>query len=473
MSILRKEYLIHASALFSGMFRITFPKIANLVSGLFAKKRGELFELAGRKYAKARTVSGNLLIFLLAISSFLSVSCISEVASLCASGALCEGKGGSSGIPAFLLSPTTTVSTPTTTTLTTESYPGFTATRVYGQPDFTSNSVNNGGISATSANDPTGVALDSSGNVYIAEFYNNRILRFPSGSTTADTVYGQAGSFTTNTVNMGGMPNENTLKAPVHLSFDASGGMYVADAYNNRALYFPAGSTTATKVFGQPDFNSGSGDGTKGNGTNSDWNFWGIRAGDAGDVYITDYYNNRILYYPSGSSFATRIYGAGNESNLCSTVNASSICYPTDVVVDSNGGLYATDFANSRVLYFPSGSLTATRVYGQPDFTSGGPNNGGITASSLNKPKGIALDSQGGLYVSDKFNDRVLYYPPGSTTPTRVYGQGGDFTSHVWGTSPTLLLQPEGIALDASGGMYVADTGNHRILYFPPITVTK
>ncbi|PNV75250.1 hypothetical protein BES34_009565 [Leptospira inadai serovar Lyme] len=410
-------------------------------------------------------VSGNSLIFLLAISSFLSVSCISEVASLCASGALCGGVGGSSSIPLFLLS------TPSTPSLSTETYPGFTTTRVYGQPDFTSNTANNGGISATSANNPTGVALDSSGNVYITEFYNNRILRFPSGSTTADKVYGQAGSFTTNTANKGGSVNENTLYAPVHLSFDVSGGLYVADAYNDRALYFPPGSTTATKVFGQPNFNSNAL--VPGNGTNSNWGIWGIRAGNADDVYMTDYNNNRILYYPSGSSFATRIYGAGNESNLCSTVNASSICYPTDVVVDSNGGLYATDFANSRVLYFPSGSLTATRVYGQPDFTSGGPNNGGITASSLNKPKGIALDSQGGLYVSDKFNDRVLYYPPGSTTPTRVYGQGGDFTSHVWGTSPTLLLQPEGIALDASGGMYVADTGNHRILYFPPITVTK
>ncbi|EQA38269.1 NHL repeat protein, partial [Leptospira inadai serovar Lyme str. 10] len=271
-------------------------------------------------------VSGNSLIFLLAISSFLSVSCISEVASLCASGALCGGVGGSSSIPLFLLS------TPSTPSLSTETYPGFTTTRVYGQPDFTSNTANNGGISATSANNPTGVALDSSGNVYITEFYNNRILRFPSGSTTADKVYGQAGSFTTNTANKGGSVNENTLYAPVHLSFDVSGGLYVADAYNDRALYFPPGSTTATKVFGQPNFNSNAL--VPGNGTNSNWGIWGIRAGNADDVYMTDYNNNRILYYPSGSSFATRIYGAGNESNLCSTVNASSICYPTDVVVD-------------------------------------------------------------------------------------------------------------------------------------------
>ncbi|WP_238325525.1 NHL repeat-containing protein [Leptospira inadai] len=437
---------------------------------MISKKMAVSLGFSERKRAQIRMDSCNLPIFFLMSFVFISVSCMGEAASLCASGVLCGGKGGSSSIPLFLLSPTTTVSTPTTPSLTTETYPGFTATRVYGQPDFTSNAANNGGVSATSANNPTGVTVDSSGNVYIAEFSNNRILRFPLGSTTADTVYGQTGSFTTNIPNKGGIPTENTLNAPVHLSIDASGGLYVADAYANRGLYFPSGSTTATKVFGQPNFNTGNA--VSGSGTNSFWNSWGIGAGNAGDVYITDYYNNRILYYPSGSSSATRIYGAGYEGNSCGAVNATSVCYPTDVVVDSNGGLYAVDYARSRVLYFPSGSTTATRVYGQPDLTSSGVNNGGRTANSLNSPKGIAMDTQGGLYVADKFNDRVLYYPPGSTTATRVYGKGGDFTSGAFGTSPTLLMQPGSIALDSSGGMYVVDAGNNRTLYFPPITVT-
>ncbi|WP_238325526.1 NHL repeat-containing protein [Leptospira inadai] len=424
-----------------------------------------------KRFTKVRTHSDYLAIFLLTISSLLAVSCMGEVANLCALGTLCSGKGGSSGIPALILpSSSATVPTTTTPTLTTESYPGFTANRVYGQPDFTSSGPNNGGVTAASANSPTGIALDSSGNVYITEFSNNRILRFPPGSTTADTVYGQAGSFTTNTANKGGSITASTLYAPVHLSMDASGGLYATDAYNNRALYFPSGSTTATKVFGQPNFNTGNFVG--GSGTNSDWNFWGIAVDGSNNVYIADYYNDRILYYPSGGGSATRIYGPGGENNWCPPVSATTICYPTGVAVASNGDVYATDYTNSRVLYYPSGSTTATRVYGQPNFTSNTANNGGRTANSLSAPKGIALDPQGGLYVSDKFNNRVLYYPPGSTTATRVYGQNGDFTTANSGTNSSSLNGPEGLAFDSSGGLYIVDTGNNRTLYFPQVTVT-
>ncbi|HNC58951.1 MAG TPA: hypothetical protein PLP33_26230, partial [Leptospiraceae bacterium] len=76
------------------------------------------------------------------------------------------------------------------------------------------------------------------------------------------------------------------------------------------------------------------------------------------------------------------------------------------------------------------GGPTATRVYAQlGSFTTNTTNKGGVSANSFYAPNGIALDSSGNLYVADSSNNRVLYYPSNSTTATRVYGQGGSFTT--------------------------------------------
>ena len=100
-------------------------------------------------------------------------------------------------------------------------------------------------------------------------------------------------------------------------------------------------------------------------------------------------------------------------------------------------------------------STTADVVYGQlGSFTTSGSNDGGITANSLFQPAGVALDTSGNLYVADTFNSRVLFYPAGSTTATRVYGQGGSFTSDTpnnGGVGPHGLYNPTGVALDSSG----------------------
>src|SRR5690606_21140453 len=126
-------------------------------------------------------------------------------------------------------------------------------------------------------------------------------------------------------------------------------------------------------------------------------------------------------------------------------VSATSLYNSSKVVADSSGGLFIADTNNNRVLYFSSGSTTASRVYGQPDFTS---NTVGTSATSLKAPNGVALDSSGGLYVADSNNHRVLYFPNGSTTASQVYGQS-DFTSSSAGTSATSLRSPSGVALDA------------------------
>ena len=235
-------------------------------------------------------------------------------------------------------------------------------------------------------------------------------------STTADVVYGQLGSFTTNNYGAGGI-NANSLAGPQAVALDSSGNLYVADTYDNRVLFYPAGSTTATRVYGQL------------------------------------------------GSFTTGTVNNGG-------ISANSLEYPYGVALDGSGNVYVCDYYNNRVLFYPSGSTTATQVYGQfGSFTTGTVNNGGISSNSLEGPIGIALDSSGNLYVIDQINSRALFYPSGSTTATQVYGQLGSFTTNApnkGGISANSLYYPWGVALDSSGNLYVADHANNRVLLYPP-----
>src|ERR1039457_2650406 len=114
---------------------------------------------------------------------------------------------------------------------------------------------------------------------------------------------------------------------------------------------------------------------------------------------------------------------------------------------------------------------TADAVYGQfGNFTTATANNGGITANSLSAPVGDVLDSVGNLYAADNSNNRVLFYPAGSTTATRVYGQGGSFTtgtSNTGGVTANSLSGPYHVALDSTGNLYVPDNANNRVLFYP------
>ena len=360
-----------------------------------------------------------------------------------------------------------------------------TASVVWGQGgSFTTNTVDNGGISATSLNHPASITLDSSGGLYVADANNNRVLYYAAGSTTATLVYGQGGVFTTGNPNKGGSVSSVTLDDPTGVALDANGNLYVADHTNNRVLYFPAGSTTATRVYGQINFTSSTANtgGTGGNPTASSLSSpAGVVVDTSGNLYVADSSNNRVLYYSAGSTTATRVYGQSG-SFTTKTVNnggggspgAATLSRPIGVALDGSGNLYVADNGNNRVLYYAAGSTTATQVWGQSgSFTSGtvngGMGSGSPTANTLNNPDSIAVDGNGDLYVGDEFNNRVVFYAAGSTTATQVYGQGGSFTSSAGndgGSVGTGTMIDPYVALDGSGNLYISDDGNARLLEF-------
>jgi NHL repeat len=372
------------------------------------------------------------------------------------------------------------------------------AVRVYGQPDFASNAA---GHTADGLSFPIGLAMDSSGGLFVADRNNSRILYFAAdGNTTADNVYGQYGdldSYIANYDGVGGtgLPSADSLNFPIAVALDADGGLYATDRENHRVLYYaPDGNTTADLVYGQfGSFttNPPNHDGKGGNGLPSADNIGvfalGILVSSDGGLYVSDSSNNRILYFEPGDTTADRVYGqngsftSGAKNGESGTPSADTLNFARGLAMDSDGGLYVADRENHRVLYFANdGDTTADRVYGHSgSFTNVGMNNdlGGPNANNFNQPPSVALDSKGGLYVADRDNNRVLYFAAdGDTTADWVFGQFGSFDSGVSNNdgsgasgapSGQNLNRPQFVMVAADGSLTISDTANNRVLVIP------
>jgi sugar lactone lactonase YvrE len=325
-----------------------------------------------------------------------------------------------------------------------------TADRAYGQLDMSGTGTIMGSAGLAY---PKGVAVDAAGDLYVADTAHNRVLFYAKGSTTASVVYGQQDM----TGSEAG-PIATGLHYPNGVAVDPNGGLYVADTWNNRVLYYTKGMTTTTVVRGQPSMTV-SGSGTTATSLTGPM----TAAVDAsGYLYVSDTGNNRVLYF-GASTVASGVYGQQDMTGTGAGISATGFSAPMGIAVDGGGGLYVADTANDRVLYFPKPSTTATMVYGQPDMASNAKHSG---ATGLDEPTGVAVDSSDGVYVADTGNSRVLYYPIGTTTATVVYGQP-NMTGRAKRTSATGLNQPAGVAVDGTGGLYVADEYNSRVLHFP------
>ena len=308
----------------------------------------------------------------------------------------------------------------------------------------------------------------------------------------ATGVYGQDGSFTSATANLSGISAES-LAAPSAALIDDTGRLYVADQANHRVLSYPVGSRAADLVYGQG-----------GSFVDNTMNAGGISASsldapaglafeaagdsdagssDAGggatvNLYVADSGNHRILFFPAGSTTATRVYGQSGSFTTAdpgSSPSADTLFQPNGLAVDGNGNLFVADALSHRVLRYPAGSTTADRVYGQlGDFTTRVANKSGLGADSLKNPTDVAIDATGGLFIADTGNWRVLHYSGSSTTADRVYGQGGSFVVALpnnGGISKTSLNLPQFVT-SQGGDLWVSDSSNNRVLRFPGSSTT-
>ncbi|NJO81525.1 MAG: hypothetical protein HC828_01340 [Blastochloris sp.] len=285
------------------------------------------------------------------------------------------------------------------------------ADAVLGQPDFTSFFPNKGGaVDAASLNYPWGIAVDQqTGRLYVADTSNHRVLSWSNAAAftnqqAADMVIGQP-DFVNNSSDQGQLlPNAATLDGPIDVAVDYDGNLYVADYDNHRILVYEDPTehdAVADWVIGQPSFfDEFAGDGRDGLQLP-----WGMAIDSAGNLYVADSENNRVLQYNTPLT--------------------------TDTLPD--------------------------QVFGQPDFESTTRNNGGVSAVSLSGSLDLALDSLGNLYVADIGNGRVLIYHAPLNTDTiadHVIGQP-NFTSND--ADPDMFSWLIGITVDRYGNVYTVE----------------
>lgn len=372
---------------------------------------------------------------------------------------------------------------------------------VIGQKDFTTGSVNAAGtVSASGFDTPAGLAFDSKGDLYVSDLNNTRVLKFSgpfspsSQSPSASAVWGQ------NDFRTRGVPQQasaSTLAGPGGLAIDGSGNLYVAVPADNRVLVFgtdTASGAAAKNVLGQSDFTS-----TVANtgavpaaSPNTLFAPFDVKVDPNGTVFVADSGNHRVLSFNRGSKTGARVWGQTDfVANSPNQMKPGSINAAAEIAIDYSSApyaLYVADVGNNRVLIWKDSTRfrngdPADLVIGQADFRGDAPNAGSRnpqtpSRTSLSSPRGLAIDqSDGTLYVADSGNNRVLRYPRpvsqiGQIVPDAVIGQF-DFTSATSAAvSASSLNMPAGLALGPGGNLFVADRRNNRVLEFASRPVT-
>jgi sugar lactone lactonase YvrE len=329
------------------------------------------------------------------------------------------------------------------TTSPAETYP--TVSNLAGQAG-NQGSTNGAGIIATFSN-PFGVAVDGSGNVYVGDLGNNLIRKItPAGVvSTLAGVQGVAGS-----VNGAGITA--TFSHPQGMAVDASGNVYVADTVNNLIrLITPAGVASTF---------AGSGSSGAVNGPVSLASFkypYGVAVDNLGNVYVADF-NNHLIRKISGGVVSTLAGQAGIPGFANGSGSTALFYHPQGVAVDGSGNVYVADTGNEVIREISPAGVVSTLAGEQGN---GGSNNGGGVTATFSSPEGVVVDGSGNVYVADSGNNRIRKIIPGSFVST--YAGTGNWGDANGPATIASFNNPYSVALDASGNLYVGDTGNDLI----------
>lgn len=275
--------------------------------------------------------------------------------------------------------------------------------------------------SSVSVNDPSGLAIDGAGNLYIADTGNNVIRRIDAATGIITTV---AGNGTAADSGDNGPATSASLNAPAGVSVDAVGNLYIADTANQKIRAICAKGTAS---------------------------LYGVSCGAAGDV---------ISLAGDGYTTAT---GTGGYSGNKGPATSAELNSPYAPGFDAKGNMYIPDSANNVVrLVTPAGTITTFAGTGTPGYFGDG---GLPTAAALQTPTGVIVDSAQNILICDS----------GNSTIRKVNAVSGDISSVIadnfefyTGSSiaSTGLYGQKGIVLDAFGDLFVANTFNMRILEF-------
>ncbi|MBI4658526.1 MAG: immunoglobulin domain-containing protein [Verrucomicrobia bacterium] len=295
---------------------------------------------------------------------------------------------------------------------------------------------------------PDGVAVDSGGNVYVADLFNHTIRMITSGGVVS-TVAGLAG----NPGSVDGPGSVARFRSPSGVAADGAGNVYVADGGNHTIRKITLGGAVST-LAGSAGVNGI----TDGPGIAARFDLPSdVSLDGAGNVFVADLNNNRIRKLtPDGvvSTLAGSVQGFSDG-----TGSEARFFLPGGVVVDSQGNVYVGDNANHTIR-----RITPVGVVGTLAGLEGvsGPVDGTGSATRFNSPWGLAVDTTGNLYVADLLNHTIRMITPRGEVST-VAGWAGEIGSADGTGNAARFNRPYGVAVDSIGNLYVADTGNNTI----------
>jgi len=299
----------------------------------------------------------------------------------------------------------------------------------------------------------SGVAVDNQGRVYVTDPSNNLVMRFtPNGNLTVIAGNGKQGY-----TGDGGPATSATLGQPNGIALDSAGNVYFAEPFNNVIRKVALDGTISTAA---GKGSAGFADGPAGAALLS--RPAGIAFDTSGNLYIADQFNNRIRRLSTDGNVTTIAGGPLGFTGDNGPATSAMLNSPVGIAVDSRGSIYFSDMGNSRIRKISGGVITTIAGNGAV-----GVGDGGALQASFLKPKGVALDPAGNLYIAEGdgsgANNNIRRLSTSANVSTFA-GVGLPGFSGDGGSSLTAALAlPSGVAVDSAGNVYIADTNNGRV----------
>jgi len=318
-----------------------------------------------------------------------------------------------------------------------------------------------GGAVNALLNGPTGIAVDTAGNFYIAD-YTSCVIRKVDTSNTITTIAGVAGACG---YNGDGSPATNFhLSDPYGVALDNAGNLYIADYGNCRVRKLTLSSNTISTYAGTGACSYTGDGGAAGSATLR--NPGGVAADNAGNVYIADTLNYRIREITASTGIIQTIAGTGVNgfSGDAGPATAAKIGQVYDGIIVDGAGTTVTiaEYNNERIRQFPvGGNINTIAGKGAGGFCGDA---GSALQACFSAVSGLAVNGSGDVYVADRNNNRVRLFTIGSNINT-VAGNGSDtMPTPISGVPPNgvVLNYPWGITEDPSTNVFVSDQSNYR-----------
>ncbi|MDE1175681.1 MAG: Ig-like domain repeat protein [Edaphobacter sp.] len=247
------------------------------------------------------------------------------------------------------------------------------------------------------------------------------------------------------------------LAAPAQVAYDTAGNLYIADLNDNIIRKVDlAGMVTTVAGTGEQGF---AGDGGPATSAQLD-SPAGVTVDASGNLYIADTHNQRVRKISNGTITTIAGTGSAGFSGENGAAVSAQLSTPSALALDSSGNLYIADTDNHRIRKISGTTITTVAGNGEQGFSGDG---AAATAAGIDSPNGVAVDASGRIYIGDTHNQRVRVVNTAGVISTLAGNGSKSYGGDGGAATGALLARPRGLSIDAAGNIYIADSDNHRI----------